>query len=583
MRYYLDAIPPAEREILNKLFSRALFSSNIALSAISDNTHWINFFKRIRPYFQVPSRKLLGGPLLDEEYTEVKKMCDEKIDDSNYLSIQIDGWSNIRNEAILNFIICTPSPVFYKTLATRSVSHTGKYIFEQIDLILQEVGTRKFQSVVTDNVSNCRAAGALIEQKYDYISYYTCADHAFNLYLQDIFKCEPFKGFQTDCKDIVKQVNHSHLLRASFVAKQKELNPTQVPLSLLMPVATRWTSMKGCICSLMKTKFALKALVVQETTERLFLKSSRDLILNDVFWSKLEKLYSIIKPVYDWILVLQSDAIPLSLVVEAFYYIKMAIPQEPVNTYYTKKVISYMKKSLAARKKMACKNIHSAANILDARFRGKHLEENEDIEGMEFIHKKIRETYQEEEEVQSALSQLAHYRCRTDFFGKPFVLDSSVKTDPITWWKGTCFSSKLSIVAQKILVNPPTSAATERSFSSYGQVHSARQNRLNVEKAGKLTYIKHNLKLLSEEKSDILKLKSKKKVTSFLEKLVAAETEVDAIENISISDDDVFEFHDVGVGSSDCDEFEVEPDLGDDEDDDEQIDITLDLDVSLSD
>lgn len=226
MRYYLDVIPSAEREMLNKLFARAVFSSNIALSTIPENKHWITFLKRMRPYFQVPSRKLLAGPLLEAEYEDVKKTCVQKIEGSKFLSLQVDGWSNIRKEAIMNFLICSPNPVFYKTVATRNESHTSEYIFEQIDSILQTVSSEKFQSVVTDNASNCTKAGKLIELKYKNISYYTCIDHTFNLYLKDIFNYDPFKGLQMQCKDIVKQVNNSHLVRALFVAKQKEINPT---------------------------------------------------------------------------------------------------------------------------------------------------------------------------------------------------------------------------------------------------------------------------------------------------------------------------------------------------------------------
>ena len=43
---------------------------------------------------------------------------------------------------------------------------------------------------------------------------------------------------------------------------------------------------------------------------------------------------------------------------------------------------------------------------------------------------------------------------------------------------------------------PATSAATEKSFSTYGNFHSTKRIRLTTNRAGKLTFVAHNLKLL---------------------------------------------------------------------------------------
>ena len=44
---------------------------------------------------------------------------------------------------------------------------------------------------------------------------------------------------------------------------------------------------------------------------------------------------------------------------------------------------------------------------------------------------------------------------------------------------------------------PPTSAACERSFSTYGNIHMAKRNRLTTARAGKLVLISQNMKLSS--------------------------------------------------------------------------------------
>lgn len=70
---------------------------------------------------------------------------------------------------------------------------------------------------------------------------------------------------------------------------------------------------------------------------------------------------------------------------------------------------------------------------------------------------------------------------------------------PVSWWKGVCNSSPLSIVAVTILTVPTTSAATERSFSVFGTIHSKTRNRLTSTRAGKISYLKYNWNLKHPE------------------------------------------------------------------------------------
>lgn len=55
----------------------------------------------------------------------------------------------------------------------------------------------------------------------------------------------------------------------------------------------------------------------------------------------------------------------------------------------------------------------------------------------------------------------------------------------------------LKQLAVAILGLPASSAATERSFSTYAFIHSTKRNRLTVKRAGMLMYVAHNTKLFS--------------------------------------------------------------------------------------
>ena len=97
------------------------------------------------------------------------------------------------------------------------------------------------------------------------------------------------------------------------------------------------------------------------------------------------------------------------------------------------------------------------------------------------------------------MADLASYRAKTGLWSKPFIWKASLSVPPLTWWNGMCASRPLAVIAKKILSLPATSAACERRFSTYGNIHTAKRNRLTTSRAGKLVYISQNLKMLTAD------------------------------------------------------------------------------------
>lgn len=92
-----------------------------------------------------------------------------------------------------------------------------------------------------------------------------------------------------------------------------------------------------------------------------------------------------------------------------------------------------------------------------------------------------------------------------------YVLAAS-KNDKIpllTFWKGICGNLPLSKIAIAILSMSPTSAASERSFSAQGAIHTKSRNKLTTNRSFALNYVNMNLKFLEPSKKK--KKKSKKK------------------------------------------------------------------------
>jgi len=205
-----------------------------------------------------------------------------------------------------------------------------------------------------------------------------------------------------------------------------------------------------------------------------YLQLQKKSILSDLFWGRVNGVLKLLQPVAQWITVIESDKPQLSLIARLFG--ELAIHFETTSTPLTKQQQKASIASLAARREFCLKNVHKAANLLDPRYIGKHLTEEDAVDACEFIANLAKCTDGISED--DVLADLANYRSKSGLWSKPFIWSSCHKIEPLVWWTGMCSGRPLSVVATKILSLPPTSAACERSFSTYSNVHTAKRNRL---------------------------------------------------------------------------------------------------------
>jgi hypothetical protein len=86
----------------------------------------------------------------------------------------------------------------------------------------------------------------------------------------------------------------------------------------------------------------------------------------------------------------------------------------------------------------------------------------------------------------------------TGNFLDPPAMDGRGHMDPITWFRFHGRDSiHLSTLAIRLLSQVASSSSTKRNWSTYGFIHSMKQNRLGALKAGDLLYIHSNFYLLS--------------------------------------------------------------------------------------
>jgi hypothetical protein len=81
------------------------------------------------------------------------------------VSIVSDGWTDIKNKPLINVIASNSvGSCFLYAEDFSGVEKTGSAIAEFLLKAIDEIGPANVMQVVTDNASNCKAAGKEIEK-----------------------------------------------------------------------------------------------------------------------------------------------------------------------------------------------------------------------------------------------------------------------------------------------------------------------------------------------------------------------------------------------------------------------------------
>lgn len=495
--------------MLNQNLAKAIFVSGSPLSMV-EHPLWINFFKNIRPSFQLPSRYRLSSTYLNAQYSEMQGEINKQLGEAKYHHLQCDGWSNLKNESVINFIISKPEPLFVEYVMTKSNSHDAEYLAQLITNVMEKYGPKKFLVVIADNAANMKAALHMIKGKFPHIVPLGCLAHLLHLLCSDILSCQTAHAFIANAVQVVKTITHSHILKALFdeiLAADKKFKDR---ISLKVPGKTRWGSHLLCLESLQSNKVALQTLVVSEKAQSYLKPEIKKRILDDdVFWVRINKMIELIKPIVRMITTLESNEPQIHRIITKFNKLEAVLieklPTSPLKSAEEKAILTKFKD----RKEFGLAPIHLAANLLDPAAQGSELKPIEMLDAISFVCETAKYTGLD---VLHVRENLADYRDKQGIWSRQFLwegIGQEGNVNPLLWWRGLRGTCELAEVAIKILGAPVTSAATERTFSTFTWIHSKKRNRLTSDKAAKLTYLAYNWKLLHGTSKSKVKIQQK--------------------------------------------------------------------------
>ncbi|CAB4414414.1 unnamed protein product [Rhizophagus irregularis] len=352
---------------LSRRSSESYYQSSISKFAVRDlnksetsKFHDLLIRMTLNLKLKLPDRKQLTGPILDQAIKSIEQLCKEKLNQVHEqagITLSFDGWKNIVNQELLGIMIILPSgeTLIWKAVDISDQRGRAIDVIPKIEEILNDLKEQsiKVAALVSDSAAAYASARRQLRLKYPQYVFLPCFAHQCNLAVGEIFKeSSILKNASTNAVKLVNYFNHPN--NVYFIGKlqniQRELYSKYY--AIIRPGDTRWNSYYKCYLSLIRTKQALRNLVThyeppEKTSSRsteLYLSTDIcQIIMGDLFWSRISQLATLMKPYCRALDKLQIDKARLHDVALSFeYFIKFW--EQNTDRFLSEGIISRLEK-----------------------------------------------------------------------------------------------------------------------------------------------------------------------------------------------------------------------------------------------
>ena len=455
------------------------------------------FIKAIRPSFTPPSRPKLSNELLDEAYYRKKEEVDSVLSQAKHISIVTDGWTNPRAECIINYLATADDKCYFiKSVATKMDRHNKEYIASGIEEVVEQLGKERVVGCTTDNAANMKSSWPILKAKYPKLVTLGCCSHTLNLLGNDIMKLPEVVEVWEKALEVAKWFKR-HSLATAMVKDNTAQNEKFAAFQL--PGKTRW---QGKVATIRALRINWRSMQRTMLGERLLGPSAaareketaqgiRTIVLDDHFKGRMQMLEDLLAPFLQICIALETERPRLSKV---YYYLTWLQKQTTISSLVPKQTFFPL---VQKRMQQAYHPMMCIAYLADPNVRKEKVVKVTQSQ-IEQAVQWLQEEYcnGSTEAAGAYLALLIALRDKTGIFGNQIRWAAAPNMHPRHWW--TLWEEDLPEMAElcmRALSILPTSGDAERNWSEYGHIHSLKRNRLDLDRAEKLVYLHHNLRI----------------------------------------------------------------------------------------
>jgi len=343
-RIAFPTLSKVQHDALDEDFAAVCYEEGLPFS-LFESPAMKRALHRLNPSYKPPSRIKIAGPLLEKAYSKMKDKVDEYLDSLSELNVITDESSNTNKARIANISIHTPlGSIYWLSEDLGSLQSTSVNIAEWLERHLHTLthgNLERINSCVNDTCAAMLAMWEHLRLKpgLQHLFLIPCDSHGIQLLVQDLVLSIPqFKKVHDDAQTVAKAFKNAHLQYARLrEIQQQEYGRTW---AIVLAVATRWGSEKGLLDGLYRSKAAIQRYAIRFKDMP---NDILDIILSSEFWSNLEALRIILKPLDDALRMSESNRSTLAhivprwnTIVEHLEEMKTLYPSEEFEWFMTK-------------------------------------------------------------------------------------------------------------------------------------------------------------------------------------------------------------------------------------------------------
>ncbi|KAM4704757.1 uncharacterized protein WCC33_009581 [Rhinophrynus dorsalis] len=389
--------------------------------------------------------------LLDRADSRAQTMDVQKITKAESLTLLLAGWIDTQGNNLLNIRFATPEPIYVKAISTNPPYHTDEYIANVLSEEIERAGPSRVQALVTDNAINMKNAWQILKVKYPHLIMFGCLGHGLTFLANYIVTETTLKVTLENCEEIVKEFNNNHVVNDTLKILQKEEQWKTIALSL--STETKWESAIAYLDSLLCLKNCLQHITVHDSIcEGVPAHIHKHILDNNGFWVQVQGAFNLLMSISVSIKKLEEDPINISAIPEIFRKLNDHLHALLPSLYLSD--VEEVKQVFNQLSELCCHPVQLAANLLDPRFCGDHLSEDELCTALDTIVEVAKNVPNTDEII--IMTDIAEYRAKEKLWSRDIIWRAAKNMSPLTWWKGFCKTRQLSRIATRILNIPST-------------------------------------------------------------------------------------------------------------------------------
>ncbi|GAA6037886.1 hypothetical protein JCM8097_005087 [Rhodosporidiobolus ruineniae] len=464
----------------------------------------------------LPSRKHVGGKVMRRVVGRIEDSDAKKVK-GKLATYTCDGWNDCqRRHLVVHLIIVDGIAYIVGVEDITDKAKTGALALEGIEKYAkkaEETYGVKIAAVCTDSGSDCASARRQYLVKNPHVIVVPCYAHQLQLVIGDVFKqsevlAKADKLVQTF---VVWARSHSRVIGLLNRFRKEAGQP---PLVFVLPGTTRWTSNLAAAKRLLELKESLLALRMAKKKELLTCagetpaakkKASAmvDLLGMEWFWEGVETIVSTLEPLAVATNIAQANSCGLDdlfLLFGRLYhqYADIVRNGDPLASSAAASALA----SLDARFLVLDQDTALVAALLNVFWGQARLGLSDVVEeragGLYAVIERVYERVMREKAPDVLWDEWDDYsRAKGKYSEDLLALErrrqrairNGSTVEPLEVWQSVR-PNPLSRLAQHLLVIVPNSAANERVFSAWGDIHTKKRNRLHFDQINNLSRVR---------------------------------------------------------------------------------------------